>query len=230
MDEVLAQALELDAATVAGSPLLGYRIVEVTGTDRNSPPEMLRQLRLCQPWIETENTPVTIDIEMFWAFRPLADLVVDRSEASGFVTSVSEALTDFESRWAISSLLHDRVDSSDSEGLAIVGGDAEALVWREGVVIGAQEPLATALKLLIADFSEAARQTYVYSKPQLLTSALALLPDEVKSQYVPGADNFIGQAKRELDRKRHQLVLNKQEALKSKTPRLKINPRPKSDQ
>jgi hypothetical protein len=230
MDEVLAQALELDAEAVAGSPLLGYRIVEVTWPDEDDAAEILRQLRLYQPWIETENIPVTIDIDKFWALRPLADLLVDRSDASGFVTSVSEALAAFGGRWAISSQLRDRVGSSASEGLAIVGGDAEALVWREGMVIGAREPLATALKLLVADFSEAARQTYVYSKPQLLTSALALLPDEVKSRYVPGAGNFIDQAKHELTAEQHQLALKKQQILKNKAPKLKIKPRPKSDQ
>jgi hypothetical protein len=230
MNEVLAPALELDAEAVSGSPLLGYRIVEVTWPDEDSADEVRRQLRLYQPWIETQNIPVTIDIDKFWALHPLTDLLVDGSEASGFVTSVSDALADFAGRWAISSQLHDRVGSSSSEGLAIVGANAEVLVWREGMVIGAQEPFATALKLLVAGFSEAARQKYVYSNPQLLTSALALLPDEVKSRYVSGADSFIDQAQREYDAEAHKLAIETQLIMKKKYPKIIIKPRPKSGQ
>jgi hypothetical protein len=230
MDEVLAPALELDAEAVAGSPILGYRIVEVTWPDEDSAAEILRQLRLYQPWMETENIPATIDIDKFRALRPLADLMVDGSEAPRSVRSISGALADFGSRWAISSQLRDRVGSSASKWLAIVGGDAEALVWREGMVIGAQEPLATALKLLVADFSEAARYTYVYSNPQLLTSALALLPDEVKSRYVPGADSFIAQAWHELEAKSHDRAAKRQRVLRRIASRIKIHLLPKSGQ
>ena len=226
MDEVLAPALELDAEAVAGSPLLGYRIVEVTLPDEDSAAEILRQLRLYQPWIEIENDPVTIDIGLFSVCRPLDDLLVEGSEESGLVTSLSEALADFSGRWAISSQLHDRVSSSAGEALVVDGGDAEVLVWREGMVVGAREPLATTLKLLMADFSEAARQKYVHGQPQLLKSALRLLPDDVKSRYVPGASGFIEQAIREL----HERVASKQQRLKERAPKLKIKPSPDAGQ
>ena len=110
------------------------------------------------------------------------------------------------------------------------GSDAEALVWREGIVIGAQEPLATALKLLAAGFSKTARWTYVYSNPQLLTSALALLPDRVKSRYVPGADSFIDQARRERAARSHEQAAKTQAALRKKYQKIEIKPRPKSGQ
>lgn len=197
MDEVLAPALELDAEVVAGAPLLGYRIIEVARLDDGNAPEMPRQLQLRQPWIETENSPVTFDIEMIWMLRSFADLLMDQSEASWFMTPASEALADFEVRWAISSQLHDRVGSSASQALAIIDENIDLLVWREGMIVGAQEQLATALRLLVADFSEAARQRYAYSKPEFLISALALLPDDVRSSYVPEADRFINQATHE---------------------------------
>jgi hypothetical protein len=229
MNEVLAPALELDAEAVARSPLLGYRIVEITWPDEDSAAEVRHQLRLDQPWIETENVPVTIDIGKFREFHPLTDLLVDWSDVSQFVTSVSEALADFAGRWAISSQLYDRVGSSPSEeGLAIARANAEVLVWRLGMVIGAEEALATALKLLVADFSGVARRTYVPANPQLLRSALAHLPDEVKSRYVPGAGGFIDQAQEELIGKAHERAVKTQLALRKKYPKVTIKPRPKS--
>jgi len=217
MNDVLAPALELDAAAVAAAPLLGYRVVELAGPDDGNNTEGVRQLRVPASWIETENSPVTIDVKLFWEGRPLDDLLVKGSEASAFVPSLSEALADFGGRWAISSQLHDRVRSSPPiEALLVDGGDAEALVWREGMVIGAHEPLATTLKLLIADFSEAARRTYVYAKPQSLESALRLLPDDVRSRYVPGAAGFYQQALRES----HERTVEKQRRLKAIAPKV----------
>jgi hypothetical protein len=219
MDEVRASALELDAKAIAATPLLGYRIVGIARPGDGSATEVVRQLRVSQPWIEIENSPITIDIELFWACRPLTDLLADKSELVWFVKFLPDVLADFGSRWAISPQLHDRVSSSDSEGLAIVGGGAEALVWREGMVVGAPEPLATTLRLLIANFSAASRRAYVYSNSPLLESALGLLSDDMRSRYVPGAKGFIEQAA-------HELVFEKQKWLKNKALKHKIGPSP----
>jgi hypothetical protein len=213
MDETLAPALELDAGAVAAAPLLGYRVVEVAGYGG---------LRVSQPWIEIENDPVTIDLELFSGCRPLDGLLVDGSVGPGLATSVSGALADFRDRWAISSQLHDHVSLVAGEALVVDGGDAEVLVWGEGMLVGAHEPLATTLRLLMANFCEAARQKYVYARPQLLKSALSLLPDDVKSRYVPEASDFMEQALREM----HELVVRKQRRLKELAPNFKIKPSP----
>ena len=214
MDEKLAPAaLELDAGAVAAAPFLGYRVVEVAGHGG---------LRVSQPWIEIENDPVTIDIGLFSACRPLDGLLVEGPEEPGLVTSLSDALAYFMGRWAISSKLHDRVSSAASEALVVGGEDAEVLVWREGMVVGAREPLATTLRLLMADFSEAARQKYVYADSRLLQCALRLLSDDVKSRYVPGASGFIEQAFRE----EHERTVRRRQWMKEKAKR---NPRPSLD-
>jgi hypothetical protein len=220
MDDKLAEALEFDAAAVAAAPLLGYGITEVGGPGDSNSSRAVQRLRVSQPRIEIENDPVTINIGLFAVCRPLDILLIRGPAASGFVTSLSEALRAFAGRWAISSQLHDRVSSSASAALVVDGGDAEALVWREGMVIGAHEPLATALKLLMADFSEQARHLYVDAQPTLLQSALRLLPEDVKSLYVPGANDFIQQAEHE----RHDWVARKQAWLKARAPKFKIGP------
>jgi hypothetical protein len=208
MDDKVAPALELTAEAVAAAPLLGYLVVDVAGHGG---------LQVSQPWIEIENDPVTVDLELFSDCRPLDGLLFDGSVGSGFVTSLSVALADFRDRWATSSQLHDRVGLAAGEALIVDGGDAEVVVWREGMVIGAHEPLATALRLLTADFSEAARQKYVSARPQLLQSALSLLPDDVKSRYVPEAGDFVKQAHCEM----HELVVRKQQRLKERAPKFK---------
>jgi hypothetical protein len=223
MDDKLAEALELDAAAVEGAPLLGHRIVEVAEPGDSSSSRVARELRVSQPWIETENDPITIDIELFAVCRPLYRLLIKGPEASGFIASLSEALTDFGARWAISSQLRDRACSSAGVALVVDGGDTAALVWRAGMVIGTYEPLATTLKLLTADFSEEARRTHVYARPQLLKSALSLLPGDLKSLYVPRANDFIQQATREQE----EQIARKREWLKAKAakkPTLKIGP------
>lgn len=222
MDDKLAEALEFDAAAVAAAPLLGYGIIEVAGPGDSNSSRAVRRLRLSQPWIETENDPVTINIGLFAVCRPLDSLLIRRSAASEFVTSLSEALATFAGRWAISSQLHDRVSSSANEALVVDGGDAAALVWREGIVIGARESLAMALKLLVADFSEQARHAYVDAQPTLLQSALRRLPEDVKSLYVPGANDFIQQATREHDER----MAKKRDWMKAKARKFKIGPDP----
>jgi hypothetical protein len=218
MGDKLPEALEFDAAEVAEAPLLGYRIVELAGPGDSSPGGEEWQLRVSQPWIETENDPVTISIGLFAACRPLHGLLIKAPEASGFVASLPDALAAFGSRWAISSRLQDRASSSASAALAVDGGDAEALVWREGMVIGASEPLATALRLLMAGFSAEARRAHVQAQPLLLWSALRLLPGDVKSLYVPGADDFMQQAESE----RRERVARKQAWLKARAPKFRI--------
>lgn len=69
MDNVLAGALEFTAAEVADAPLPGYRIEElVTGG-------AVGQERLPQPWIETANVPVSINVEKFRDHRQLDQLL-----------------------------------------------------------------------------------------------------------------------------------------------------------
>jgi hypothetical protein len=222
MDDMLASAIELVAAEVAKVPLLGYRIAQLTAPGGGNHTQAARQLWMPQRWMRNENGGWTIDVKRFWACRPLDELLVKGSAVTMPVRSLAEELADFAGRWAISSqFLHDCVRSSPPiKALVVAGGDAEALVWREGMVIGAHEPLATALRLLIADFSEAARKTYVYAQPQLLESALRLLPDDVKSRYVPGAAGFYEQALREL----HQRTVERQQRLKQIAPRIKLLP------
>jgi hypothetical protein len=128
--------------------------------------------------------------------------------------------------WSDSSQLHDRVSSSASEALVVGGGDAEALVWREGMVVGAREPLATTLRLLMADFSATARRKYVYGDSRLLRDALRPLPDEVKSRYVPGASGFIEQA----DRESHEQSVKRRQWMKERAQKRRSGPSPDAGQ
>lgn len=202
MDKVLAQALELTAEEVAAAPLLGYRIEDLE--------------QRVQPWIKIVDSTVNIDIEGFWRDRPLDGLLV---ESETFVIpSLVKALDDFKGRWAVSAQVQEWVGSSSPiEALFIDGGDAEALVWRGGMVIGAREPLATTLRLLFANFSEEARKAYVYASPGLLKSALSLLPDDVKSTHVPGASSFYAQAC-------HELADQRQRKLNQMAPKCEWGP------
>lgn len=217
---MLAQAIELDATAVARAPVLGYKMIDLARPDDDNKTMTVPQLMRPQPWIETENTPVTIDLKRFLRDNPLNDLMATGTAVSVVAPSLSEALADFVGRWAISSQLRDRVHSSTVKALLIDGGDAEAIVWREGMVIGAHEPLATTLQLLIGNFSEAARRTFVYAKPQSLAIALRLLPDDVKSRYVPEATSFYDQAIREL----HECTVKKQRRLNTTAPKTEWTP------
>lgn len=216
MNEERATALELDAAEVAAAPLLGYWIQASTRATAE-------QARISQPWIDVVNSPVTINLKKFDLRRPLDPLLVEGSAKSAFVPSLSDALANFRERWTISAELHDRIGASTAtEALRIDGGDAEALVWRDGMVIGAHEPLATTLKLLIANFSETAREKYVYAKPQILACVLKLLPDDVKSRYVPGAESFCEQAEQQAIAEAHNVAFERQQRLKARAPKVKL--------
>lgn len=211
MADQLAAALELDAPAVAAAPIVGYRIDQVSAPGDGSSSQTARRLQVSQPWIEKENSPVTIDTGLFAVCQPLGWLFASGPTASGVFAPISDALADFGCRWALSSELRARANSCASSGLVLFAGDAEALVWREGIAIGAYEPLETALRLLMAGFSEQARRAHVYAQPTLLQTALRLLPEHVKSLYVPEAQDYIDQAERE----RHERVLLKQAWIKA---------------
>jgi hypothetical protein len=204
MANALAPALELDAEEVADAPLLGYWI-ERQGNQWSDRPEPTPQR-----WIENANNHITINIESFRQGRPLDRLLVDARTFK--IPSLVEALVDFEQRWAVTAELLGRIPaSSPGEALFIDGGDAEALVWRDGIVIGAREPLATTLRLLTKNFSKEARENYVYASPASLKSALELLPDAVKSTYVLDAESFYTEAC-------HELAVERQKKLKRMAP------------
>jgi hypothetical protein len=65
------------------------------------------------------------------------------------------------------------------------------------MAIGVADTLALAVELMIHNFSEQARSRLVYARPTALGAVLDLLPAEVKSRFVPGADSFYQQAIRE---------------------------------
>lgn len=191
-----ALAIELDAAAVAAAPMLGYQIGELILDDDST--GSIKHLRLLQPWIESEKTAITIDVELFGECSPFDTLLGTDATTSAFVPSFSDALADLATLWDISPELHDQVQSSTpSDALFVFGGGIEALVWPDGMVIGTYEPFATALKLLIAGFSEQARRTYVYANAPALKAALDLLPAEVKANYFPEASKYSEQARRE---------------------------------
>jgi hypothetical protein len=188
-----AQAIELDAKAVSEAPVLGYEI-DVTGPDDNGTGSV-RHLRLVQPWIKSERIGTTIQVDIFEEYSPFDAVLVTGTTTAADIPSFQDALADFATRWDISSQLHQRLQSSPPiDALSVSGGGIEALVWPNGMVIGAQEPLATMLRLLIANFSEEARRAYEYAD---LKAAVDALPPDVKSRYVPDASKFCAQAAHE---------------------------------
>jgi hypothetical protein len=187
------QAIELDAKAVYEAPVLGYEIV-VTGPDDDGTGSV-RHLRLIQPWMKSEETGTTIQVDIFEEYSPFDAVLVTGTTTAAYVPSFQDALADFATRWDISSQLHHRLQTSPPiDALSVSGGGIEALVWPDGMTIGAQEPLATMLRLLIADFSEEARRACEYAD---LQAAVDALPPDVKSQYVPDASKFCAQAAHE---------------------------------
>lgn len=187
----LTPALELSAAEVANAPLLGYWLQNHgnTWSDRTEPTR--------QRWIERSDNRFTINIECFRRARPFDRLLV-RARTS-HVPSLLERVGDFAQRWAVSGELFDQTRaSSPLAALSIHAGATEVLVWRNGIVIGAPHPLAITLRLFTKNFSQEARKDSVYAKPGLLESVLALLPQSIKSTYVPDADDYVFQANHEM--------------------------------
>src|SRR5690349_25044928 len=121
MSMVLAPALQLVAAEVAATPLLGYQIVEFSRPGEGGTVEVIRQLRESQPWIEIENGQVTINIERFRAHHPLARYLGMEAAEWKFFLTLPEALADFGSRWAISPQPPHGVSSSPNRALAVDG-------------------------------------------------------------------------------------------------------------
>lgn len=200
--DALAPALELSAVEVAEAPLLGYWIENHgnTWSDRKEPTP--------QRWIENVNDHPTINIECFREARPFDRLLI-RARTSQ-VPSLIEAVGDFAQRWAVSRELLDQIEaSSPVAALSIHGGDTEVLVWRDGIVVGAPSPRAITLRLFTKNFSRDARREFVYAKPVLLKSVLALLPRAIRSTYVPDAHAFSRQAMAELARKKPVVLIRR---------------------
>lgn len=203
--------IEMDAAAVAAAPVLGYEIGEpVRPGDVTTSPRQLRQHRR---WIVSTTSPVTIDIELFAEWTPFDALLFDGATTSTEVSSLGDELG---KHWTISTRLSTQLDSAPPiPAVSVVGGGVTALVWADGMIIGATEPLATALNLLIEDFSQQARRAYVYADRRKLQDALDVLPADVKARHVPDADNYLTQAD-------HELAIKRQQDLKPRAPQIEF--------
>jgi hypothetical protein len=217
MGELRPGAIEWDAATVAGAPILGFRLSEF---DQDG---VAYFARLSQPWIAVEDAPVTIDARLFADFNPIAAVLPEQVTHSWIVDGLAEALSEFVDQWAISSVLLSRTADHNGPAAVIVGADLHAVVWRHGMVVGVNDALATLFHLLGANFGRPTMSTFT---PEALRAALDLLPENAKTSYTPGADEAIANLREQL---MHNTVLTRQANLKkaaARKPKIRIKPGP----
>jgi hypothetical protein len=143
---------------------------------------------------------VIIDVRQFDRCKPFAQLFDDEQLLDDASTSkiVRSASAELAANWqdhqqSIAKL------KPKPKGIAVaVRGNAfQALIWAQGALISAAGPIATALKLLIADFSKEERARLVQAQPSVLEKALNVFQSDVRDHYIPHAGEYLAQAYRE---------------------------------
>jgi len=207
-DKSALQVIELNAPAVAETPVLGYQMGEFppVGADPG------RRVRVPQPWIVALASPVKIDVAVFEELTPFDEILGVGATTSTRVSSVGSEMTE---HWSIADEVPDELRSATPvAGVSVEGGGLRALVWSNGLIIGTVDPMAKALKLLIAGFSVQARHDLAYANRESLQSALDVFPRDVVKLYVPDAEAYLQQASQELIDQSRRIAEERQRRLK----------------
>lgn len=203
-----AQVIQLDAAAVAATPVLGYHFGEFVVATADPGQSVVRE-PMPQRWITSSATSVEIDVEFFHELKPFDALLGDGATTSTLVESVSDELA---GNWTLPTVAAEQLGSAAAiTGVSVAGRGFASLVWADGLIISAFEPFATTIQLLIKGFSEQARHEHVHADRQKLQSALDLLPPEVRREYVPDAETYLTEAATEMY---HKTAMERQRRLK----------------
>jgi hypothetical protein len=169
-------------------PFLGYRLRESHLDTASTQP----YIRAPQRWIAWARTTVEIDVFTFDRYQPFAQLL-EQDSTSELITSTPEALASF----PCDEVTRHRYPPT---GLTVHvrGRDFQALVCDSNIHICASRTVATALKLLMDDFSPQIRASTVKGENDLLEAALAVFRPEIRQRYIPRANEYVTIADREV--------------------------------
>jgi hypothetical protein len=185
--DVNAELMTFSAAEFSHVPVLGYRLRESHRENADSVPYVPAPQR----WMAVTTSKVIIDVPQFDRCKPFAQLLDDASTSEIVKSASAELAANWQDHQEAIAKLKPK-----PKGIAVaVRGNAfQALVWAHGALISAAGPVATALKLLIADFSLETRARLVLAQPSALEKALNVFQPDVRDHYIPDADEYVAQA------------------------------------
>jgi hypothetical protein len=185
-----AVLMTLSAVEFVDVPMLGYRLRKSYRENADTVPYVPAPQR----WTAVFAAAVIINLPLFDRCKPFAQLF-NSPTTSKIVASASEELA---KNWQAHTTTIAQLRPQPAGDAVVVGGnDFQAMVWAGGALISAAGSVATALKLWIAGFSLEARKKLVYAQSTTLEEALAVFRPEVRSLYIPRADEYVTQAKDE---------------------------------
>ena len=218
------ELLSLGSGQLSDVPFLGYRLRESHLDTADTEP----YIRAPQRWIAVARSTALIDVPIFDRYQPFAQLL-DQDSTSELITSIPEALWSF----PCDEVNRDVLKPSSLTAL-VRGRDFQALVWDHAVRICAAGSVATALKLLFADFSPQRRASTVQGRPDLLKAALDVFRPEIRQRYIPKEAEYIETAYHEQAAASHselaaRAAKRKSAQATSPAPRPAADPPPGSD-
>lgn len=209
--DAVAEVIKFSADGVSQAPVLGYRLRVSHSVSSDSE----QRVPMMQRWIVKTSSAVTIDVHLFHRCRPFDELLGDRVSTSEVVPSAAAELAD---NWTIPEEIRAQLQPEPA-GMAVLvcGTNFKALVWADGMLISAVGPVATGLKLLIANFSPEARSENVKAEPDILKEALDVFLPEVRNQYISHENDYMAQAY-------HEVFEERQAKLRRRRPNVVLYP------
>jgi len=199
--------IDLDASAVAAAPFLGHRIGEFAAVPGQPP----QRVPVKREWIPPAALgEVFIDVDEFAERAPFDEILGDGATTSTPVASVAE-------------LLGRSGEGPSTRGIEVQGPGLAVVVWAQGMRIIAVDPVGAALKLLVNNFSEQARQG-AGANPDALQAALDVLPAAVKGEYVPDADSYLYQARTERAQRLHAQTFERQQRINRRSVTIRRRP------